>query len=424
LGHINIFLTFETQSKTLLLIPSNSNINKQAIVDAYLDYFNAYSKRDWSRMVNRFAKEFTMFGTGIDEVSSKTEHTLNFFKREFEQSPQPVEYSIREIEVFQINSFTAYLIVLMDMKISAGRSKIDCPNNRSTVIMILEENEWKIAHGHWSQPAEGQDVGVSIPYKLLQERNKQLEERVVERTREIEKQNIELKDLNDTKTRLLSIIAHDLRSPFNAFMGLTEVMLLNFDENIKNKDYFKTRLEQINERAQHLYSFADNLLNWAWTQTEKIKVNLERVNVNNLLEKQILSLNDIIERKDITINFDLSNSIWAQTDSEVLGIILRNFISNAIKYSHRGSTVSISSQFVNGKVLISIIDDGVGMNPEIVNKILTSNNLESSPGTEKEKGTGLGLQICKNLLDKVRGTLCIDSEPEVGTKISITLPIN
>lgn len=400
----------------------NDHTDRQAIINSYLEYFDAYTQRNWDKMISLFANNFTMFGTGIDEFSRSTPETLTFFKREFSQLPSTVSYNINGMEVFKTSPTTAYITVLMDMKISAGDEIINCKNNRSTVIMVKEDERWKIAHGHWSQPAEGQDVGDSVPYKLLKEHNKALEEKVADRTKEIEKQNVELRNLNDTKTKLLSIIAHDLRSPFNAFMGLTEVMLHNFHENLNNPDYFKLRLQQINERAQHLYNVADNLLNWAWTQTEEINISWRMADIQSIVSKQVLALEDIAKGKEIQIEIKTDKYAQICTDPEVLAIIIRNFLSNALKYSHRGSVVTITILPDEHHTLITIADQGVGMDADRIDSILNSNDLESQPGTEKEKGTGLGLQISRELINKLNGTLCIDSTPNMGTKVSISLP--
>lgn len=401
-----------------------NNSDREKIIGAYLEYFDAYTQRNWDQMVSRFSQEFSMFGTGIDEYSTSTSETLAFYKREFDQSPSIIEYEIKRIEVFLTSSTSAYLTVLMDMKISTQDETINCMNNRSTVIMVKEEEDWKIAHGHWSQPAEGQDVGDSIPYKLLKQRNKELEETVSDRTKEIEKQNIELRNLNDTKTKLLSIIAHDLRSPFNAFMGLTEVMLLNFKEKLQNPDYFKLRLQQIHERAQHLYSVADNLLNWAWTQTDVISINWSASKIDTIINEQVIALHDMAKGKDIAIALNIDSKSTVYTDPEILGIIIRNFLSNALKYSHRGSTINVNAMPNGRYTLLTIADRGVGMDQIKIQSVLTANNIDSFPGTEKEKGIGLGLQISLDLLSRIKSSYTIESTPNVGTTISISIPTN
>jgi signal transduction histidine kinase len=396
---------------------------KQEIVDAYFAYFNSYKDRQWDKMFNKFAKSLTMIGTGIDEFSFDCKTTHIFFKREFEQAPLPLVHEIKEIEVFELTDSIAYLMILMDMKFNAKEEEIISANNRTTAIMVKEDGEWKLTHGHWSQPDEKQDIGESIPYKILKERNKILEEKVKERTKEYEIQNIELQNLIDTKTNILSIISHDLRSPFNAFMGLTEVMLMNLEENLLNPNYFKMRLELINERAKNLYGVVDTLLNWAWTQTDKISINKRSVNVKTLVYEQIIALEDLSISKGVRINSEINNDILIISDPEILGIIIRNLISNAIKFSHRNSLVTITALIKTNNIIISINDNGVGIDSEHLNKILNTNSLVNTPGTEKEKGIGLGLSICKELTTALEGTLCFDSTPEKGTTVSVSVPI-
>ena len=289
--------------------------------------------------------------------------------------------------------------------------------------MINEEGEWKLAHGHWSQPAEGQDVGESVPYLLLKEKNRELEEKVAERTREIEKQNIELHKLNKAKTDLLSIIAHDLRSPFNAFMGLTEVMLMNFDENITNPAYFRERITLINERAHSLFNVADTLLNWAWTQTNNIEVKKTKTNLNQIINNQLNNLRDISVAKHITVHFPQTSDTILYTDSDILGIIIRNIISNSIKYSYKNGKVSILVNNDKTNVIIRISDSGIGMQEDRVKEILASSTNKSTLGTSNEKGIGLGISICKDLISKIGGRLHISSEIDKGTEVSLTIPV-
>lgn len=395
--------------------------NKE-IVDAFLDYFDAYSNRNWKRMISRFSKHTTMLGTGIDEVGRSTAETTSFFEREFSQSPENIKYTIASINAHKVSETTAYLIVLMDMVIAVGQETFDCQNNRSTIVMVKEEGVWKLAHGHWSQPAEGQDVGDSIPYKLLKEQNKLLEDRVAKRTLEIEKQNLELKELNDNKTKLFSIIAHDMRSPFNAFMGLTEVMLLNFKEHISDPNYFKIRLQQIHERAANLYSVADNLLNWAWAQSEDIAISWTDTQIDCIIKKQVATIEDVAKGKNIAVNLNIEPNLCVKSDSEILGIVLRNLILNAIKYSYRDSAIEISGKIDANEVVISITDHGIGMSQEFVNQIYSTSTIESLPGTENEKGTGLGMQISKELVGKLNGAIRMQSTPKIGTTISVILP--
>lgn len=399
-----------------------SEDKNQAIISAYFEYFSSYTSRNWQAMIGKIAKDFTMFGTGIDEVSFSKVDSLILFTREFEQLPTPIQFEIKELEVFKINENLAYLMILIDMKISMPDEIRECSNNRTTAIMAYEEGGWKLLHGHWSQPAEGQEAGESVPYKLLKVKNRELEEKVRKRTKEIEKQNIELHKLNRAKTDLLSIISHDLRSPFNAFMGLTEVMLLNFNENIKEPEHFRKQIELINERATNLFNVADTLLNWAWAQTEEIVVKKKAINLGSLINNQINILKDLAQSKDVEIKTSSKEEVNFNADPEILGIIIRNLVSNSIKYSHKGGSVTIDYFTKGDSIAIKFSDSGVGMDNDRVKEVLATSTNISTLGTQNEKGTGLGLNICKYLIGKIGGRFIISSEKNKGTDVTIYIP--
>ncbi len=184
---------------------------RREILDAYFEYFRAYSERDWPKMTARFAKDMTMIGTGIDELTLDGQTTRELFKREFTQAPTPMTYNIKQMEVFSLAPEAALIVILMDMTFQTPETPVLSENNRTTAIMIKEGGSWKIAHGHWSQPDADQDVGESVPNRLLQEKNRRLEELVARRTEELRKSNSELAEaLAKVKTLkgILPICAH------------------------------------------------------------------------------------------------------------------------------------------------------------------------------------------------------------------------
>ncbi|MDY0279997.1 MAG: nuclear transport factor 2 family protein [Salinivirgaceae bacterium] len=188
---------------------------EEDVYNGYLSYFTAYTNRNWDGMLKTFHPEITAVGTGIDEVKLSWEEIIEFYRREFEQAPEAMKYDITDVFVQKISSDSALLVLTCHMKYASLQQHFCVPNNRTTAIMKLSGGAWKLLHGHWSQPAEGQDIGESIPYKKLQEKNKNLEQIVLARTQQIQDQNEKLEKLNNTKNHLFSIIAHDLRSPFN-----------------------------------------------------------------------------------------------------------------------------------------------------------------------------------------------------------------
>ena len=318
---------------TKTMEPKTFTSTKKEIFDSYLTYFKAYTTRNWDAMLETFHPEITVVGTGIDELKLTTKEVIEFYKREFEQAPEVMKCDITKVHVQKISTDSALIIMTCNMRFGNNKYNYFVPNNRTTAIMKQSGGVWKLLNGHWSQPSECQDVGESIPYKTLQQENKTLEQIVVARTEEIQTQNRKLEKIIKTKNQLFSIIAHDLRSPFNSFMGLSEIMLLNFNKNYQKKEYFKTRLTIINQQARHLYTIADNLLNWAKSQLNETRINITHCNVANIIENQISVLNELHRSKRIIIEKDLLPELTFNSDPEIINIVLRNILSNAIKYS-------------------------------------------------------------------------------------------
>jgi len=184
---------------------------RQEIVDAYFAYFKAYSERDWEKTTSRFAENMTMIGTGVDEMTMSGEATKQMFRREFEQAPTPMTYNIKQMEVFSLAPEVTLIVILMDMSFEIPNNNIFSENNRTSALMIRENDLWKIAHAHWSQPDPDQEIGESVPNRLLEAKNRRLEELVARRTEELIKSNAELAEaLAKVKTLkgILPICAH------------------------------------------------------------------------------------------------------------------------------------------------------------------------------------------------------------------------
>ncbi|RPH33363.1 MAG: hypothetical protein EHM93_05285 [Bacteroidales bacterium] len=389
------------------------------ISKAYLEYLENYTNRNWDKMVDKFSSAMTMFGTGIDENAFCIEDTLNLFKREYKQTGG-IKYIVKALEVFPLSDSLAYILAIIDMWFDCPSGIYDSSNNRTTAILKKEDGEWRIVHGHWSQPTSEQEEGESIPLKALKQRNKKLLKEIEERTREIEEQNRKLTCLNSTKDRLFSIIAHDLKSPFNSFIGFTDLMLANFDKNYSNPDYFKMRLGILQENAHTLYNITENLLDWSRSQCNEIVVNKRDFNLYDIVNHQIQIFDQQIGKKGIFIQNLIKKDTIVRSDIDIMAIIIRNFISNAIKYSSNNQVVTISCDQLNSSTNIIIQDQGIGMSEEQLHKLFI--DFQSTPGTNNEKGTGLGLKICRELIDRIDGRLEIQSVQGKGCKVIMTLP--
>ena len=241
----------------------------------------------------------------------------------------------------------------------------------------------------------------------------------------IEQSEQELKELNAKKDKFFSIIAHDLRSPFSGLVGLTSLL----KENIKNLgpkeiDYY---LELINHSTQHVLKLLEDLLAWARTQTGRTEFNPIHLNsyesIQESIQVQLLAAN----AKSITIKNSATPNLMAFADRNMVLTILRNIVANAIKYTHRNGTIEINSYTKTYQdkpfVIFAVKDNGTGIPKDKMNKIFKIEENFSNPGTEKEKGTGLGLILCKEFVEINGGKIWCESTEGVGSIFYFSLPV-
>jgi len=230
-----------------------------------------------------------------------------------------------------------------------------------------------------------------------------------------------LRELNATKDKFFSIIAHDLKNPFNDLMGFTQLLALNIDK------YSKSKIEQfihiIHQSSKLAYNLLENLLDWSRTQTGTLRYTPEKILINTLVDENIDLLESTSRNKNIQIISKIENPIHAFADKNMIRTVIRNLISNGIKYTNNGGTIHLKSSDKNNICEISITDTGIGISKENVTKIFKLDESFSTIGTDKEKGTGLGLILCKEFVEKNGGELKVESKPGKGSTFSFTLPL-
>ncbi len=235
--------------------------------------------------------------------------------------------------------------------------------------------------------------------------------------KESEKQ---LKELNATKDKLFSIIAHDLRSPFNNIIGLSELILqkdIDFDES-------KKYISILNSSAEKTLILLDNLLNWAKSQTGQLSFNPKKILFSDII-LGIISLNkSLAKTKNISLNYLSSDKIEIYADENMLKTVLRNLISNAIKFTNVGGQIKVFAVLKQDHVEITISDDGIGMNEEKRKGLFDISSKTTNEDTANENGSGLGLVLCKEFVKKNDGEIWVESEEGKGSKFKFTLPLN
>lgn len=238
----------------------------------------------------------------------------------------------------------------------------------------------------------------------------------------IRKYSEELAMSNKNKDKFFSIIAHDLKSPFHGFLGLTEM----FSEDISDLSSAEiaSLSSQMHKSAINLYGLLENLLTWARMQKGDVSFSVEELDLCRLVAENIKTIKDRAEQKGITINNSVPEYIKVIADRKMVDSVLRNLISNAIKFTNRNGSVIISAREIkNNMVEISVEDSGTGMTEITMNKLFKLDEKVGKKGTEGEESTGLGLLLCKEFVEKNGGTIWVESSIDIGSTFYFTLPM-
>ena len=234
-----------------------------------------------------------------------------------------------------------------------------------------------------------------------------------------------LRDSIKTKDKFFSIIAHDLRSPFNSILGFSEILNNDFDDfdSVTQKRF----IGLIHTSVNRVFKLLDNLLLWSSIQRGAIVFNPEEINLHSFFEERMKLVNQSADDKSIEINTKTPEDICITADKQMLSTIIRNLLSNAIKFTYEGGKITIRARLILDKhntkfVEISISDNGVGIPIDVQPKLFDTGQEVSTKGTNNEKGTGLGLVLCKEFVEKHGGEIWVESEIDRGSQFIFTLP--
>lgn len=236
----------------------------------------------------------------------------------------------------------------------------------------------------------------------------------------IHEQNQHLSELNATKDKFFSIIAHDLKNPISNFRDLTKVLVDNYT-NLPDSDKMEY-LAMMNKSSERLFSLLENLLEWSRSQRGLINFNPIQIDLNYIIDNNISLLSTIADKKKIELVKDLTESIDITADVNMLNTVLRNIISNAIKFTNFNGKIVVGAKNHDNYIEIFIEDSGVGISPENINTLFNIDSNISTLGTSNEKGTGIGLILCKEFIEKHNGKIWVESEVNKGTKFTFVIP--
>ncbi len=244
----------------------------------------------------------------------------------------------------------------------------------------------------------------------------------IERQRdELDKQKKELEELNATKDKFFTIIAHDLKNPFNTVIGLSELLIERYDTYDSNK--IKEFIRQINKFSNNAYNLLEDLLKWAKSQTGRMEVKPEKVEVFELAIENMNLFQEKAEKKGVKINANIKMGLFAYVDRNMINTVLRNLISNSVKFTNSGDIINIEAESINEHIEIIVTDTGIGVPEENLKKIFKIDSHISTQGTADEVGTGLGLIISREFVEKNGGTINVKSKEGNGTQFMFTVPV-
>jgi PAS domain S-box-containing protein len=236
----------------------------------------------------------------------------------------------------------------------------------------------------------------------------------------------DLKMMNEAKNKFFSIISHDLKGPFNAIMGFSDILTTEWDDySDEERRHF---IRNIYNSATNTFRLVENLLEWARTQTGQSQINPVLIDLSVLANEMVIQLREMAERKQIKLYPAINFNTMVYADENMLKTVLRNLLTNAIKFTMPGGMVSVSSRSMTepevdkAMVEVSVHDNGIGIPQEILSRLFVIGEKVSRPGTSQEKGTGLGLIICREFLEKNGGTIHAQSEEGKGSRFYFRLP--
>lgn len=249
------------------------------------------------------------------------------------------------------------------------------------------------------------------------QRRRQINTLLLRHQQEMETRSEELERLNQVKDKFFSIISHDLRSPINALAGLLDLL----DKGAVKPEELSRHIHELKSRFNHTRTLLNNLLDWTLLQMDKLNLQPTRIDLSKIVDENIQLLGSV-PNKQITLINNVPRNTIGFADSNTVNLVIRNLMTNAIKFTNDGGEVIIGVEEKDAEWLMTITDNGVGMNDDVIKILFDKTAPYTTRGTANEKGTGLGLILCKEFVEKNGGRIYVESEVGKGSKFSFTLP--
>ncbi|HLO58993.1 MAG TPA: hybrid sensor histidine kinase/response regulator [Bacteroidales bacterium] len=297
--------------------------------------------------------------------------------------------------------------------------------SRSIKYSIERKKIGELLHNsedRYRQLNAGLEIKVRERTTELELLNHKLQKELSERIKieeELRKSETQLIELNATKDKFFNIVAHDLKNPFTSLLGSTELLFQNIE--LLDRAGIKKLAVILNDSAKSGYAILQNLLDWSRSQTGLLKINPENLNLKAIIDENILNLELFSSNKDIDVISEVNPDTAIYADKNMVNTIVRNLISNALKFSYRSGKIRISAFPDDEFMVVSVRDNGIGIPADKIDKLFRIDTKFSMPGTENEQGTGLGLKLCKEFVEKQGGKIWVTSEENKGSDFRFTL---
>ncbi len=377
---------------------------------------------DWSNEINKSLVESNMLCIAIFNLSGKLLFAnplmTSFFKGDPEKSiVNPSFDKIRQASENNYLVFEGFLTIGDYLSLCVSiEAKIYHKKGKLFIIggvdmqQMLEQNKTILLLNR--------EIN-NLQRKLIKE-NKTLDNTL----KKLSKANDELRELNATKDKFFSIIAHDLRNPFNSIFGFADILANT--TKIQNTEKTLHYIDIIRKSAESAYKLLENLLEWSRSQTGRIEYVPLDLNIKQLVDEAVNLYKAIADNKQITLQNNINTKYFVFADKSTIDTTVRNLISNALKFTPKGGSITINAQeTVNNQknyIEVSVCDTGVGMSNEKVEKLFRIDQNVSTTGTEKEQGTGIGLILCKEFIEKNKGKISVESTAGEGSIFRFILP--
>ncbi|GJQ62028.1 MAG: hypothetical protein SCALA702_10810 [Melioribacteraceae bacterium] len=379
---------------------------KEQIRDIYQNLADTYKKSGKEFKALEYYELYSAEKDSLIASTQNIETTRLQIKFETERKEKEIELlkknqEIKELELKERNMMIYYSIGLVLILIIAGGIIYIRGEERKKISLSLEDRNKQINE----QKNELQKINTEL--KTINEK--------------LTRSEIQLKNNNEIKDKFFSIISHDLKSPFTSLLGMSDILYEDIDE--MSMEEIKKYANELNSVAINLYYLLENLLEWSLTQKESFKAIKTDLDLGSTTQECLKLFERNFMKKEIDVKFKSGKNIWIHADKNMISSVIRNLVNNAIKFSNRGGKIDIAVSSEHGNAIVKISDNGIGIENKKLKNIYLIQPGSSTPGTENEKGTGLGLPLSKDFVELNDGKLEISSESGMGTHVKLLFPL-